>query len=119
MSFIFCSIAYSQDVLSVDEMNSIYRKDHHVNKKVNKYSPLRQADVMWSRKIWREIDMREKINHPCVFCLINYDQIRFVDIKLQEGMPLSCSQVVCKAGRICYVCFGHSKFVYNYCFYFS
>ena len=43
MSFIFCSIAYSQDVLSVDEMNSIYRKDHHVNKKVNKYSPLRQA----------------------------------------------------------------------------
>ena len=64
MSFIFCSTAYSQDVLSVDEMNSIYRKDHHVNKKVNKYSPLRQADVMWSRKIWREIDMREKINHP-------------------------------------------------------
>ena len=40
MSFIFCSIAYSQDVLSVDEMNSIYRKDHHVNKKVNKYAPL-------------------------------------------------------------------------------
>ena len=64
MSFIFCSTAYTQDVLSVDEMNSIYRKDHHVNKKVNKYSPLRQADVMWSRKIWREIDMREKINHP-------------------------------------------------------
>ena len=49
MSFIFCSTAHSQDVLSVDEMNSIYRKDHHVNKKVNKYSPLRQADVMWSR----------------------------------------------------------------------
>jgi len=64
MSFIFYSTAHSQDVLSVDEMNSIYTKDHHVNKKVNKYSPLRQADVMWSRKIWREIDMREKINHP-------------------------------------------------------
>ena len=36
MSFIFCSTAYAQDVLSVDEMNSIYKKDHHVNKNVNK-----------------------------------------------------------------------------------
>jgi len=25
---------------------------------------LRQADAMWSRKIWREIDLRQKINHP-------------------------------------------------------
>ena len=27
-------------------------------------SPLREADVMWSRKIWREIDLRQKMNHP-------------------------------------------------------
>ena len=60
----FCLTSNSQDVLTVDEMNSIYKKDHHINKKVNKYSSLRQADVMWSRKIWREIDLREKINHP-------------------------------------------------------
>jgi gliding motility associated protien GldN len=24
---------------------------------------LREADVMWSRRIWRKVDMREKINH--------------------------------------------------------
>ena len=54
----------AQDVLTTEEMNSVYKKEKHHNKIVQKYAPLRQADVMWSRKIWREIDMRQKINHP-------------------------------------------------------
>ena len=45
-------------------MNSVYKKEKHHNKRVQQYAPLRQADVMWSRKIWREIDLRQKINHP-------------------------------------------------------
>ena len=54
----------AQDVLTTEEMNSVYKKEKHHNKRVQQYAPLRQADVMWSRKIWREIDMRQKINHP-------------------------------------------------------
>ena len=54
----------AQDVLTTEQMNSVYKKEKHHNKKVQQYSSLRQADVMWSRKIWREIDMRQKINHP-------------------------------------------------------
>ena len=54
----------AQDVLTTEEMNSVYKKEKHHNKIVQKYAPLREADVMWSRKIWREIDMRQKINHP-------------------------------------------------------
>ena len=54
----------AQDVLTAEDMNSVYKKEKHHNKRVQQYSPLRQADVMWSRKIWREIDMRQKINHP-------------------------------------------------------
>ena len=56
--------ANAQDILTTEEMNSVYKKEKHHNKIVQKYAPLRQADVMWSRKIWREIDMRQKINHP-------------------------------------------------------
>ena len=56
--------ANAQDVLTTEEMNSVYKKEKHHNKKVQQYAPLRQADVMWSRKIWREIDLRQKINHP-------------------------------------------------------
>ena len=54
----------AQDILTTEEMNSVYKKEKHHNKIVQKYAPLRQADVMWSRKIWREIDLRQKINHP-------------------------------------------------------
>jgi len=54
----------AQDILTTEEMNSVYKKEKHHNKIVQQYAPLRQADVMWSRKIWREIDLRQKINHP-------------------------------------------------------
>lgn len=30
---------------------------------------VRQADVMWSKRIWRELDLRQKINHPIYFPL--------------------------------------------------
>ena len=68
----------AQDVL---DMNSIYKKEKHPNKKVQSYAPLRQADVMWSRKIWRDIDMRQKINHPFYYPMNNGDddQIRTDD----------------------------------------
>ena len=56
--------ANAQDVLSTEEMNSVYKKEIHHNKRVQPYAPLREADVIWSRKIWREIDLRQKINHP-------------------------------------------------------
>ena len=54
----------AQDVLTTEDMNSVYKKEKHHNKKIQQYAPLREADVMWSRKIWREIDLRQKINHP-------------------------------------------------------
>ena len=54
----------AQNILNTEDMNSVYKKDKHHNKRVQQYAPLRQADVMWSRKIWREIDLRQKINHP-------------------------------------------------------
>ena len=63
--FLTISISASaQDVLSVEEMNSVYKKEQVLNKNVRQYTHLREADVMWSRKVWREIDLREKINHP-------------------------------------------------------
>jgi gliding motility associated protien GldN len=47
--------------------NGVYISEHLPNRKPIPYVPLREADVMWAKRIWRTIDLREKINHPLYF----------------------------------------------------
>ena len=51
------------------EINNVYEKIHVPQKKAVPYSPIREADVMWSKDIWRIIDLREKINQPLYYPL--------------------------------------------------
>ena len=83
LTFNFTSL-YAQDVLqppSIKDMNSVYKKDRNTNKKIQEYTHLREADVMWSRKIWRDIDLRQKINHPFYYPMNdgNEDAVRTDD----------------------------------------
>ena len=63
LTIVFCAISSNAQVLTPED-NSVYKKVKHEKKTIKQYAPLREADVMWSRKIWREIDLRQKINHP-------------------------------------------------------
>tara|TARA_B110000879_G_scaffold209893_1_gene298711 strand:+ start:810 stop:1709 length:900 start_codon:yes stop_codon:yes gene_type:complete len=63
LTIVFCAISSNAQVLTPED-NSVYKKVKHQKKIIKQYTPLREADVMWSRKIWREIDLRQKINHP-------------------------------------------------------
>lgn len=44
-----------------------YDKIHYPQRRVVPYPYLREADVMWTRRVWRIIDLREKINQPMFF----------------------------------------------------
>lgn len=42
-------------------------------KRMIPYEFVREADVVWSKRVWRTIDLREKINHPLYFPFDSYD----------------------------------------------
>lgn len=48
-------------------LDGAYIKEHTQTKRVVPYPHIREADVMWSRRVWRVIDLREKINHPLYY----------------------------------------------------
>ncbi len=42
-------------------------KENTPTRRVIPYTHVREADVMWHRRIWRVIDLKEKINHPLYY----------------------------------------------------
>lgn len=47
--------------------DAIYINENSPYRKVIPYTPLRQADAAWSKRVWRTIDMREKFNMPLYY----------------------------------------------------
>jgi len=45
-------------------VNGIVEKKLNKERRVLPYAPIREADIMWEKRIWRVIDTREKINLP-------------------------------------------------------
>src|SRR3954470_4147743 len=47
--------------------DGVYTKENTRTRRAIPYAHLREADVMWSKRIWRVIDLREKINHTLYY----------------------------------------------------
>lgn len=54
-------------------LNGIVIPQHIPTKRMIPYEYVREADMIWSNRVWRAIDMREKINHPIYFPFDEYD----------------------------------------------
>lgn len=69
----FSMEANAQSVLGDDgnAYDGVYKREHIQNRKPIPYTPIREADVMWKRRIWRIIDLREKINLPLYYPISN------------------------------------------------
>ncbi len=48
-------------------IDGIYIQEHIPTKRLVPYEFVREADVMFQKRIWRSIDMREKINHAMYY----------------------------------------------------
>jgi hypothetical protein len=47
----------------------IYDKQNIGNRRPINYTSLREGDVAWEKRVWRDIDMREKQNQPLYYPL--------------------------------------------------
>jgi gliding motility associated protien GldN len=50
-------------------LDGAYVPEHNPTRRVVPYPHLRQADVMWRKRVWEMIDVRQKINHSLYFPL--------------------------------------------------
>ena len=73
MKKVICIMAFMltfagiNSVSAQNVLDGVYVKEHYPTRKVVPYTHLREADVMWSKRIWRKLDLREKINQPLYF----------------------------------------------------
>jgi len=51
-------------VMDSPPLDGVYQKIQVVNRKPVAYAPLREADVFWEKRVWRVIDLRQKMNQP-------------------------------------------------------
>jgi gliding motility associated protien GldN len=59
---------YAQEVLKPQKYpDGVYTKENTRTRRVIPYAHLREADVMWSKRVWRVIDLKEKMNQPLFY----------------------------------------------------
>jgi gliding motility associated protien GldN len=84
--FLSLFVAVSSTVMSQQPINGgpvntpapnvtdgVYMKTQIPTKRMVPYEPVREADVIWSKRVWRTLDLREKMNHPLYFPHDSYD----------------------------------------------
>ena len=53
--------------LESNVLDGVYIQEHIPTKRVVSYTHLREADVMWSKRLWRVLDLKEKMNHKLYY----------------------------------------------------
>ena len=61
-------------------------KENTPTRRVVPYTHVREADVMWNRRVWRTIDLREKINHPLYFPINDIEDRKSLFTVIKEGI---------------------------------
>lgn len=57
----------STESIAQEVLDGMFIKETAPTKRVVPYTHIREADVMYYKRVWREIDVREKMNHPLYY----------------------------------------------------
>jgi gliding motility associated protien GldN len=85
-----------------DIINGAYKKVHNQQKEeAYTYPDIDEKDIVWSRTIWREIDLRQKINHHFYYPAIenrenlNPEKMSLIDVVMETLQDTNNSSFRC------------------------
>lgn len=61
-------------------------KENTPTRRVVPYTHVRESDVMWHRRVWRVIDLREKINHPLYYPIQKIEDRKSLFDVIKDGI---------------------------------
>jgi gliding motility associated protien GldN len=64
VSFLFGVSEQTYSQILDSPRDGVYDQIHLQDKIPIPYSPVREADVVWEKRVWRIMDLRQKLNHP-------------------------------------------------------
>ena len=85
---------------SPNVLDGAYVKETNLTKRVVPYPHLREADVMYKRRIWQEIDVRQKFNHTFYFPLDPIQDRKNLFDVIREALLVEGSLVAYSAGPL-------------------
>ncbi len=72
-------------------LDGAWIKEHNKTKKVVPYPYIREADVMWSRRVWQDIDLKEKMNLPLYYPLDEANGMKSLFSVIRDALVLEGS----------------------------
>lgn len=83
--FSFQMLSFAQ-ILDPVQGPRVYKKENVKEKKAPELANVREADAIWSTRIWREIDLRQKANHPLYYPLdsVFHGKRSFIQVIMDE-----------------------------------
>ncbi len=65
--FVFLLSITTFKVNAQNVLDGVYVREHNPTRQVIPYAFLREADVLWAKRVWEVIDLKQKINLPLKF----------------------------------------------------
>lgn len=81
-------------------LDGAYIKENTKTKRVVPYTHIREADVMWARRVWRTIDLREKMNHPLYYPTDAINDRKSLFDVIRQGLMVDGSITAYDAGPL-------------------
>ena len=67
-------------------LDGVYIKENTPTRRVIPYTQVREADVMWMKRVWRTLPLREKMNHPLFYPVDEIDNRKSLFDVLKFGI---------------------------------